>query len=169
MDALIGALVSSEGRHEILKHTAWGMSNLCRGTPCPDIEYVRKALPCLRQLLSVQDEEVHADALWAFSYIADGESDKIDILIQSDVLSTVVQALSSHKDEFVMPAIRVVGNIATGSVEQTQAVLACGTLDYLQYSLYHPKLGLQKKACWLLSNVAAGTPDQIQTIIDAGP
>merc|ERR1711937_425657 len=78
------------------------------------------------------------------------------------------QALGCQKDDYGQPAIRVVGNVATGSHQQTQVILACGALTHLPYFLHSKKSNLVKEACWLLSNVTAGTPDQIQAVIDAG-
>jgi hypothetical protein len=152
----------------MLKHTTWGISNLCRGKPRPQIEYVQKALPYLCRLLQCQEPEVLTDALWALSYIADSDEQQIDMLLQSGAVGTVVQALGCGNDEYGQPAIRVVGNIATGSHVQTQVILSCGALSHLPHFLHSKKSNLVKEACWLLSNVTAGTSDQIQAVIDAG-
>jgi len=168
MDAFLGCLVQYEGRPEMLKHTTWGISNLCRAKPRPNIEYIGKVMPYLCRLLQCQEPDVLTDALWALSYIADGDEAQIDLLLNSGVVGTVVQALACDNDEFRTPAIRVVGNIATGSHMQTQVVLSCGALAHLPTFLHSKKANLVKEACWLLSNVTAGTPDQIQAVIDAG-
>merc|ERR1719460_2866805 len=168
LDALLGCLVQHEGRTEMLKHATWALSNCCRGKPRPMMEYIQKVLPYLVRLLGCSEPEVLTDALWAVSYIADGDEAQIDMLIQSGVLGTVVQALGCGNDDYGTPAIRVVGNIATGSHMQTQVILSCGALSHLPYFLHAKKSNLVKEACWLLSNVTAGTPDQIQAVIDAG-
>merc|ERR1719428_901745 len=168
MDAFLACLVQNEDRTEMLKHTTWGISNLCRGKPRPDIAYISKALPYLARLLGCTEPDVLTDALWALSYIADGDETQIDMLLQSGVVGTVVQALGCGNDDYCTPAIRVVGNIATGSNMQTQVILSCGVLTHLPYFLHSKKSNLVKEACWLLSNVTAGTPDQIQAVIDAG-
>jgi hypothetical protein len=118
--------------------------------------------------LGCSEPEVLTDALWALSYIADGDEQQIDHLLASGVVGTVVQALGCGSDEYGTPAIRVVGNIATGSHQQTQVILSCGALNHLPYFLHAKKSNLVKEACWLLSNVTAGTADQIQAVIDAG-
>ena len=79
----------------MLKHATWGISNLCRGKPRPQTEHVSKALPFLSALLQCTEKEVLTDALWALSYIADGDEKLIDLIIQSGLVSTVVQALGS--------------------------------------------------------------------------
>jgi hypothetical protein len=168
MDAFLGCLVQYEGRNEMLKHATWGISNLCRGKPRPQFEYVSKAMPYLCRLLGCSEPEVLTDALWALSYIADGDEQYINLLLESGVIGTVVQALGCGNDEYGTPAIRVVGNVATGSHQQTQVILSCGALAHLPHFLHAKKSNLVKEACWLLSNVTAGTPDQIQAVVDAG-
>merc|ERR1719236_197153 len=168
MDAFLCCLVQCEDRVEMLKNATWGISNLCRGKPRPQLEYISKALPYLCRLLGCTEPEVLTDALWALSYIADGDENQINLLLQSGVVHTVVQALGCGNDDYATPAIRVVGNIATGSHQQTQVLLSCGVLGHLPAFLHAKKSNLVKEACWLLSNVTAGTPDQIQAVIDAG-
>jgi len=169
LDAFLACLVQHEDRIDMLKQSTWGISNLCRGKPHPPIEYVSKALPYLCQLLvACTEPEVLTDALWALSYIADGDEHRINLLLESGVVGTVVQALGCGKDDFGTPAIRVVGNIATGNNQQTQVIVSCGALGHLPSFLHSKKSSLVKEACWLLSNITAGTSDQIQAVIDAG-
>merc|ERR1712118_182548 len=78
------------------------------------------------------------------------------------------RGLGCGNDDYGSPSIRVVGNIATGSHQQTQVILSCGALNHLPHFLHSKKSSLVKEACWLLSNVTAGTPDQIQAVIDVG-
>merc|ERR1719428_1652455 len=168
MDAFLACLVQYENRPEMMKNATWGISNLCRGKPRPAIEYMAKAVQYLFRLLQVNEPEVLTDSLWALSYIADGDEQQINLLLESGVIATVVQAMGTESDDYRTPAIRVVGNIATGSHQQTQVILACGALNHLPQFLHAKKSNLVKEACWLLSNVTAGTPDQIQAVIDAG-
>jgi hypothetical protein len=58
-----------------------------------------------------------------------------------------------------------VGNIVTGTDQQTQKALDAGMLQALPQLLRHPKSSVQKEATWALSNVAAGPPHHIQQLI----
>merc|ERR1719240_2196963 len=168
MNRMLACMMQYEFRTGLLTTPTWAISNCCRGKPRPKMEYLQKVLPYLVRLLGCSEPDVLTDALWAVSYIADGDEAQIDMLLQSGVVGTVVQALGCGNDEYGTPAIRVVGNIATGSHMQTQVILSCGALSHLPYFLHSKKSNLVKEACWLLSNVTAGTPDQIQGVIDAG-
>lgn len=59
------------------------------------------------------------------------------------------------------------GNIVTGTDEQTQRVLNSGALALFPNLLRHPKNNIQKEAAWTLSNITAGKHSQIQEVVDA--
>ncbi|MEQ2212102.1 hypothetical protein XENOCAPTIV_025184, partial [Xenoophorus captivus] len=64
--------------------------------------------------------------------------------------------------------LRSVGNIVTGTDEQTQCVLNAGALAMFPGLLRHHKPGVQKEAAWTVSNISAGKSSQIQEVINAG-
>ena len=71
----------------------------------------------------------------------------------------LVELLSHDKDAVVVPALRTVGNVVTGTDEQTQVVLNCNALQALYHILanaQHHKNSIIKEACWTVSNVTAG-------------
>ena len=88
---------------------------------------------------------------------------------------------------FLFEALRAVGNIVTGTDEQTQLVLNEGVLNYFPKLLKHQKEKLNKvkkltsligyfhlsfffyfkEAVWFLSNITAGNQQQIQAVINS--
>lgn len=66
------------------------------------------------------------------------------------------------------PSLRSIGNIVTGTDEQTQAVINAGALSMFPALLRHHKNNVQKEASWTLSNITAGRDYQIQEVINAG-
>jgi len=81
-----------------------------------------------------------------------------------------VELLNLHnKNEvgILSPALRCIGNIVTGSDDQTQSVIDAGALPIFHALLTHHKIGVQKEAAWTLSNITAGTQVQIQSVIQA--
>ena len=66
------------------------------------------------------------------------------------------------------PALRALGNIVTGSDEQTQVVLENDILRCFEPLLRHARSSIQKEAAWTISNITAGQPSQIKAVIDAG-
>jgi hypothetical protein len=58
-----------------------------------------------------------------------------------------------------------VGNIVTGTDEQTQYILNLNVVPHLLGMLSHPKKNIRKESCWTISNITAGTSDQIQLVI----
>ena len=62
--------------------------------------------------------------------------------------------------------LRIVGNIASGNANQTQALIDWGVLNYLKKTLFHEKKTIRKESAWIVSNIAAGTQKQIETLIN---
>ncbi|EAW89040.1 karyopherin alpha 2 (RAG cohort 1, importin alpha 1), isoform CRA_a [Homo sapiens] len=66
------------------------------------------------------------------------------------------------------PALRAIGNIVTGTDEQTQVVIDAGALAVFPSLLTNPKTNIQKEATWTMSNITAGRQDQIQQVVNHG-
>jgi importin subunit alpha-6/7 len=95
----------------------------------------------------------------------------VQAVIHANLCMRLVELLSCKKDAVLVPALRTVGNIVTGTDEQTQAVLNCNALaalyTILANSTVHKK-SIIKEACWTVSNITAGTREQIESVIESG-
>lgn len=153
----------------LLQSAVWALSNLCRFKPPPAIEHVSPAVPILVQMIQHPDIEIALDSVWALSYICDGPTERVQLVIDSGVVPLIVKMLTSELTKFHMPAIRILGNICAGIDKQTQVAINAGCLPPIA-GLLHPSRvrGVRKEAAWTLSNIGAGTQQQIQAIIQAG-
>jgi len=137
-----------------LRNGAWLVSNLCRGQPRVDLKRLDKVLPVLALLLrSSGDEETLTDALWAVSYLSDGEQENIDVVLATnrphdddaegcegkdqnaeggaeggakaagDLVRSLVALLDHPTPKVSAPALRCVGNLVTGDDASTDAVV----------------------------------------------
>ena len=130
----------------------WALSNFCRGKPAPHLSLVAPALPTLVQVLkSDKPAEVKSDALWALSYISDGDDDRIQAVLDADpTLASVLMGMLTDDSTLATPALRTVGNIVSGNDDQTQAIVEAGFMDRINVLLHAPKRMLRKEACWVL-------------------
>ncbi|KAG6434112.1 hypothetical protein SASPL_105734 [Salvia splendens] len=163
------AQLNDNSKLSMLRNATWTLSNFCRGKPPTPFEQVRPALPVLRQLIHLNDEEVLTDACWALSYLSDGTNDKIQAVIEAGVCQRLVELLLHPSATVLVPALRTVGNIVTGDDAQTQFVIDNQVLPCLQQLLtQNHKKSIKKEACWTISNITAGNRAQIQAVIETG-
>jgi importin subunit alpha-1 len=151
-----------------IRNATWTLSNLCRGKPEPDFDKVRDSLPTLAALIYAQDKDVLTDALWALSYLSDGDHARLAAVLEAGVVKRVVELLTHPQLVVKTPALRMIGNIVTGDDLHTRAVVEAGALPQLLKLLTSEKKAVRKEACWTISNIMAGAQEQIQAVLDAG-
>merc|ERR1712227_1112196 len=93
---------------------------------------------------------------------------EIQMVIDSGVVAKLVPLLSHREVKVQTAALRAVGNIVTGTDDQTQTVLNHGALEHFPALLNHTKEKINKEAVWFLSNITAGNQQQVQSVIEAG-
>lgn len=59
-----------------------------------------------------------ADASWAISYVTDDDNMKIQAVVDAGCVPHLVKLLDSNESAVIIPALRSVGNIVTGSDSQ---------------------------------------------------
>lgn len=171
----------------------WCISNLCRkpnGMYFKKI--ISQCLPIICQtILEKKDEKIMGDSLWALSYISDyGDNEVVEALNNFKILEVLIgimaEANKQHKhflsnshqvtpkdmqsweckqSRFCQPCMRIVGNIVTGTDEQTQLILNEGFLDNILFYLNHSTQNVRREIIWCLSNIGAGNNEQIEEII----
>eukprot|EP00121_Abeoforma_whisleri_P012460 Awhi_evm1s11502 len=164
-------LIKNSTKISVLRNCVWVYSNLCRGKPRPDFDNVKTGIPVMIYVLEHfgHDEELVIDACWAMSYLTDDDGNlRIQVVLDHNVVSIMGPLLGHHNVSIVTPALRTMGNIITGTDQQTQAVLNVGFLNYLIPLLDNGKESIKKEAFWSISNVTAGNGAQVTSVIESG-
>lgn len=74
---------------------------------------------------------------------------------------------SSSNLSILLPCNRILGNIISGSKEQTNEVVKYGGIDRFFSLLSHEKKTMRKEACWCLSNITSENPENIGIIFNS--
>lgn len=153
----------------LLRAAVKAVANLCRFKPVPELNHIAPAIPILALTVQHPDIEIASDSLWAFSYICDEPQDRVQLVIGSGVVPLIINILDSPNENFLLPALYIVGNICSGTEVQTQVVIDAGCLRSLVLHLnpQRPR-SVRKETLWLLSNICAGSTTQIQAVIEIG-
>lgn len=121
------SLIDDDTPPSFLRNIVWLMSNLCRNkNPTPPFDEIKLMLDVLSKLLLSRDEQVLADACWALSYVTDDENFKIQAVVEVGAVPRLVNLLQSNDASIIVPALRSVGNIVTGTDIQVRNSLVMG-------------------------------------------
>jgi len=149
------------------RNIVWAISNLCRFKPQPRFNSDRPAIPCLSELLRLEDDvEVLVDACWALSCLTDGANYKIQAVVEANVAPRLVELILHNSHSVVTPALQTLNNIVSGDDSQTQIVINANAIPALYALMTHSKASIREHSCFALSNIAAGNPSQIQSMVD---
>lgn len=121
--------------------------------------------PLCKVVMTQTDNEVLTDSAWAMSYLSDGDEDRIQRIINTGIVPTLVKLIGHHFLSIVIPCLRTLGNICTGNDEQTSLVLNSGVLPEIFKLSNHSKKAVRREALWVLSNIAAGSAEHVSLII----
>jgi len=144
----------------IQRSASWLLSNLCRGAH--DHEFCLQSFDTLSLLLSNPDEEILVESCWALVSLT---NEHIESVVEANFCPRLCELLNHSSEEVVIPALRAVGNIATGSSEHIQVLLDNNVLPALLYLLSNERKLIQTEACWVISSFTSDM-DQIQSVVD---
>lgn len=144
----------------------WTIRNICEGGTILKESTLVTLIRLLRRLTRFKksDENI-IEILWILSYITDGDTNQVKKLIESKILDFILQSSSSQNTKISIPALRALGNIAAGPIDQCEILLSKSILEFV-YSQYEKSTSFRAKyyALWVISNITAGTRSQILII-----
>lgn len=156
-------------QNQFLRTLVWVCVNCVRcKDPQISVENVRKLIPKINELLRLNDNTIKVDALWALTYIGDCNEAYIQEIVDSGIVPEIIPLLSTHRFRVMTASMRLLGNIATGSDEQTEVLISNNLLIHIRFPLMHHNENLRRMALWCLSNITVGTRDQINAVFHSG-
>lgn len=70
-------------------------------------------------LVDNDNEDILIDVCWALSYITNSGEDRVSLILETGALPKLVQLLNHTNIGIQVPCLRVIGNVVTGTEEQT--------------------------------------------------
>lgn len=114
----------------VIKQSTWALSNLCRGRSCfhlgnpmPEISLVEHSVPVFVAVIKnplIADMETIVDSCWALSYLSDGSKSAYKRIVNDGGVEKLVDFLRSPGLELLVPVLRTIGNLCSGTSGITQ-------------------------------------------------
>ena len=92
------------------------------------------------------------------------------IIIKSGIIPILIDYLEAESDSQKLFSLRILGNICTGSADDTKFVVTDKFIDILKYFLDDPNFSytFKKEVLWIISNLSIDSPVYIKSFIDKG-
>jgi len=91
LDRIAQVLDQATPGTSFMRNASWALSNLCRGRPQPEYALVRRAIPTLIKVLVENDkEDIITDICWALSYLSDGAKERVNDLLEVNLLQKII-------------------------------------------------------------------------------
>jgi hypothetical protein len=140
---------------------------LCGSYPQPILNVVI-AIPLLFQWIHMYDDpKTLSNICNSCVSICNYDNDRVKCIIDSGIVSKMVQLMAHVDDSIVAPALHTIGNLAAGSDADTQVIVDLHAVPELLRLLDHNNSKIRKKSAWVLSNISGGSQSQLQSVIDA--
>lgn len=153
----------------IVRNSTWTLTNFLRGDELPAEEIQRAIIPTLANILMITKvSAIMVDAIWGLSYASDGGiPSNIMILGVENIVPRLLELATHEQHKISLPAIRTIGNIATGPLEHIKPFIDTGLIDILKSTLGNEEHLLRKESAWTLSNLTCENVEIAGLIIQA--
>jgi hypothetical protein len=169
-ECIMEALERAAKQHSVshIIDITWAVKNLVRGRPAVSIQYLESTLPMISKLSRLNERKVVKEALWAVVNILEGDSGRVQTIINHNFLEVLIQNMVSEHKSLHLPACRAMGTVASGTNEQTRTLLHLKALDALSKLLNSESELVRKEAYWTLSNLVVSSEDQLKEVMSHG-
>jgi len=156
---------------ESRKIVIWCLVNLVRGgmngIAFGDVKRLFEALHDTIEAFG-DNEEILCDATWTLAYLIDHSpmnDDRIGLAFNTPgLVRKIIDFLKSNSNRILAGSLRTVGNIITGTDEQTTRILNMNVLGGLTQLLEMREEQVVRETLWILSNIAAGTEEHVAAL-----
>ncbi|CAL9734833.1 importin subunit alpha [Monosporozyma servazzii] len=149
--------------------TSWTLSNVLKSFRMDYLPEINvKFITILKTLLKMDDIEVLSNTCWALSYLNCKNVEITNgLIINSEILPQLARLLPLNELSIIIPCLKVIGNITSGTDEQTQYLVDINILPTLKemLTIFEDNEYIIKQILWNVSNIVAGTKEQFQSTL----
>lgn len=134
----------------------WVASLLCMRKPKISISLSKEIINIVYEGLRSENESIIENSVNITANLTEVHSEIINTVINSKILEEILELLLRTNVLIVVPALKVLGNIAAGTDRQTESLLDLGLLEKIYHLVSSPNAEFKKESFFILSNILAG-------------
>jgi hypothetical protein len=151
---------------EHLSNIVWTLANMCENAEHPN-EEMQSCLSCFSHRIFHKEMKVVREAVRGISMLSFKE-EWLDSIYDTNVLTEVVDFLSSDDWKLAKLCLKIVGHFAAGSDRHVQHLIEAIALPPIMSLMKSTRKYFMKEATRTAGNIACGTYEQILTLLNAG-
>jgi importin subunit alpha-2 len=135
--------------------------------PAPSLASAFSIFRTIQFGLESEDSQTIEHCAWITFYLLDAHSLILDKVLTSQVIVLIFQLLDKTESELLKPLLKIIGNIASGTDNQTNTLISFGILPKISKLTSSPILQVRKEVFFILSNILACTEDTALKVVQS--
>lgn len=143
----------------------WVLGNISSVKPQVPLYIAQEILSVVKDgLQSENSENIENCANIAFQ-LSESYNDIIYKILNSPIIDELIKQTNTKNFKILLPVIKVLGNIASGTDKQTKALIDAGYLEKVLNLLDHPNIEIKREVYYIFGSMFATSTEIIETIL----
>ena len=145
----------------------WVLSTVCAGKPRISLELSKEIMTVVADGLRLDHDEIIENSAYIASFLTENYNEIVSIVIQTEIMEEIFELLNKNNSKTLLPALKVLGNIASGTDRETNHLVKLGILNKIYHLLNSSNTDLKREVYFILSNILSGSDESIESVINS--
>ena len=152
---------------EVKRQAIWVLFSICCQLPQPPLAVAYCIFNVMQTGLGSEDSLTIENSAWIGFYLSSSYKQILEKILTSNILLHLLNLLEKPETEILIPILKIIGNISSGTDKQTTDIVNFGFLDKLWTQLSNPILKVKKEVLFILENIIASTEDSALKVLNS--
>ena len=150
---------------EVKRQAIWVLFSICCQLPQPPLAVAFCIFNVVQTGLDSEDSLTIENSAWIGFYLSSSYKQILENILTPSLLLQILNLLDKPETEILIPILKILGNISSGTDKQSTDIVQFGFLNKLWTQLANPILKIKKEVLFILENILASTEDSALKIL----